>query len=58
VPASSRLADAGEATAPEPDAEAASGIPDLIAELAELHEQGILSDEEFESKKTELLDRL
>jgi hypothetical protein len=47
-----------EDAAAEPDAEAASGIPDLIAELAELHEQGILSEEEFESKKKELLDRL
>jgi hypothetical protein len=55
---SSATADAGEATAPEPDADATSGIPELIAELAELHEQGILSDEEFESKKAELLDRL
>lgn len=58
APPPSRTADTVEATDPEPDAEAASGIPDLIAELAELHEQGILSEEEFEAKKRELLDRL
>jgi hypothetical protein len=33
-------------------------IPDLIAELAELHQQGVLSQEEFETKKRELLARL
>jgi hypothetical protein len=36
----------------------AADIPDLIAELAELHQKGILSDEEFQAKKNELLDRL
>lgn len=55
---SSQSADTGEAAAHEPDDDATSRIPELIAELAELHEQGILSDEEFESKKAELLDRL
>ena len=41
------------------DAEPPQGdIPDLIAELAELHQQGIISDEEFQTKKTELLARL
>jgi hypothetical protein len=33
-------------------------IPDLIAELAELNEKGILSYQEFHVKKQELLDRL
>jgi hypothetical protein len=33
-------------------------IPDLIAELAELRQQGIISEEEFQAKKTELLARL
>ena len=58
VPPPSQPADPVEATALEPDAGAASDIPELIAELAELREQGILSQEEFETKKRELLDRL
>ncbi len=33
-------------------------IVDQIRKLAELHEQGILTDEEFTAKKTELLSRL
>lgn len=31
---------------------------DQIRRLAELHEEGILTDEEFTAKKTELLSRL
>ncbi|MDE0330555.1 MAG: PH domain-containing protein [Nitrospinae bacterium] len=34
------------------------GISEQIREIAELHEQGILTDSEFESKKQELLDRI
>ena len=30
----------------------------LIRQLAELHEEGILTDEEFDAKKQELLSRL
>lgn len=33
-------------------------IPDAIRKIAELHKSGILSDEEFQSKKAELLKRL
>lgn len=33
-------------------------IPDQIAQLAELRDRGILSPEEFEAKKRDLLDRL
>ena len=33
-------------------------ITDQIGKLAELHKQGILSDEEFSEKKTELLKRM
>jgi hypothetical protein len=33
-------------------------IPELIAELDELRKKGIISDEEFEDKKTELLSRI
>jgi hypothetical protein len=35
-----------------------SDIPDLIVELAELRQRGIISEEEFQAKKKELLDRL
>ena len=31
---------------------------DMLKKLAELHEKGILTDDEFEQKKGELLDRL
>jgi hypothetical protein len=34
------------------------GIPELIQKLAALHNAGVLSDEEFQTKKTELLSRL
>ena len=37
-----------------PDAE----IPDLIADLDELRQKGILTEEEFQAKKKELLDRI
>ena len=37
---------------------AAANIPDLIEELAELRQRGILSEEEFQAKKSELLQRL
>ena len=36
----------------------ADDIPELIAELDELRQKGVISEEEFQSKKTELLDRL
>lgn len=52
APAADDPAKAGDADPPKGD------IPDLIAELAELHQQGIISDEEFQAKKTELLARL
>ena len=34
------------------------GIPGLIASLDQLHQMGILSDEEFTKKKTDLLERI
>jgi len=44
---------------PEPEEEVpAADIPDLIAELDELRDQGIISDQEFEQKKKILLDRI
>jgi hypothetical protein len=40
-----------------------SGAPssdplDEIAKLAQLHDQGVLTDEEFQAKKTQLLDEM
>jgi hypothetical protein len=39
-------------------AELTDMIIDQIRKLSELHEEGILTDEEFSAKKTELLSRL
>jgi hypothetical protein len=36
----------------------AANIPDLIEELADLRQRGILSEEEFQAKKKELLARM
>jgi hypothetical protein len=47
-----------KAPAPAPDSAAGASIPNLIVELAELRQQGIISEEEFQAKKKELLDRL
>lgn len=33
-------------------------IPEQIKKLAELRDQGVISVEEFEAKKTDLLDRM
>ena len=41
-----------------PETKATESIPDQIKKLAELRDAGILSSEEFESKKKELLARL
>jgi hypothetical protein len=38
--------------------ETGEDIPALIAKLGELHRQGVLSEEEFQQKKAELLGRL
>jgi hypothetical protein len=46
----------GATTGTDPDS--AASIPDLIAELDELRQKGIISDEEFQAKKKELLERL
>lgn len=45
---------AASAQAPSP----AADIPDLLAELDELRQKGILSEEEFQAKKQDLLGRL
>ena len=51
------LADATTAAAPRP-AHAAEEIFVIIERLAELHQKGIMTEEEFVAKKTELLSRL
>jgi hypothetical protein len=45
-------------TAPEAPSGLGAKIPEQIKKLAILHKQGILTDEEFGSKKRELLSRL
>ena len=45
------------ATSPIPSP-AAADIPEQIKKLSELRDQGILTEEEFQKKKQELLDRL
>jgi uncharacterized membrane protein YdbT with pleckstrin-like domain len=42
----------------QPAPAAGDDIPGLIRELGELREKGVLSDEEFQRKKTELLSKL
>lgn len=47
----------GPATAPAPPTTEVS-IPDQIGKLAELRDKGVLTGEEFEAKKAELLERM
>ncbi|MGD8397754.1 MAG: PH domain-containing protein [Anaerolineae bacterium] len=47
-----------EPTDAEPTAPERSIVPDLIADLARLYEAGILSEEEYQTKKKDLLARL
>jgi hypothetical protein len=44
--------------APPANADAADDIPAQIKKLSDLKDSGILTDEEFETKKKELLDRM
>jgi hypothetical protein len=46
--------DADSVRQPPPEA----GIPDQLAKLADLRDRGVLTEEEFETKKTQLLDRM
>lgn len=50
----SRLADAASGST----AQAGPSIPDQIAQLDALRQQGVLTNAEFEAKKSELLDRM
>jgi hypothetical protein len=45
-------------SAGKPGAPATEDIPDLLVELDELRQKGIISEQEFQAKKKELLDRL
>jgi hypothetical protein len=47
-----------ESVVPELAAPTGTNIPDLIAELDQLRQKGIISEEEFQAKKKELLERL
>ena len=49
------MADRGPVASESP---AAPDVADQIAKLASLRDQGVLTSEEFEAKKTELLDRM
>ena len=53
---------AGWATGPAPavasDAPPAANIPDQIRELADLRDRGLISAQEFETKKAQLLERM
>lgn len=49
---------AAEAVAAWAKSVASGDIPDLIKELDELRQKGIISEEEFQAKKKELLDRI
>jgi hypothetical protein len=54
----SKQADQEAAAAPPPPADAGGMGPDAmekLKQLGELHEQGVLSDEEFEREKAKLL---
>jgi hypothetical protein len=42
----------------QPSQPVAPGVPGLIASLGELRERGLLTDEEFQEKKTKLLSQL
>jgi hypothetical protein len=49
---------AAKRTASDLELSSKADIPALIAELAELHQKGIITDEEFQTKKADLLARL
>ncbi len=50
--------EAKPAPKPEPKPKEEKSIEERLARIKELHENGILSDEEFEKKKKELIDQL
>jgi hypothetical protein len=58
APATAQAPGAAEAVAAWASAVAASDIPDTIRDLDELRQKGIITEEEFQAKKKELLARL
>jgi hypothetical protein len=56
--ASAQAPGAAEAVAALASAMSASDIPDMIADLDDLRQKGVISEEEFQAKKKELLARL
>ena len=46
------------APAPTPEVDTADEVADALARLGDLRDKGIISPEEFEAKKAELLGRL
>jgi hypothetical protein len=55
---SADVEEGGQASAPAtaPSSGGSASYLDELAQLASLHEQGILTDAEFEAKKTQILD--
>ena len=53
-----RLGQAAAEAAPATPAEPQRSIPEQIEMLDQLRRQGVVTDEEFEAKKRELLDRM
>jgi hypothetical protein len=45
-------------TAPNPDSVASPTVADQIRQLGELRDQGLVTPEEFENKKSQLLERM
>lgn len=58
APAAQPAPAAPAAPAPTPEADTAAEIADALARLAELRDRGLVTPEEFEAKKEELLRRL
>ena len=53
-----RLGQAAAEAAPATPSEPQLSIPEQIEKLDQLRRQGVVTDEEFEAKKRELLDRM
>ena len=53
-----RVATGINAAAPAPPAEAAPDVTVQLEKLADLRDRGVISDEEFQAKKAQLLERM
>ena len=58
VPAAAAPAPAAPTPAPTPEIDTADEVADALARLSDLRDKGVISPEEFEAKKAELLGRL